>query len=446
ALLLYTSGSSGNPKGVLHNHRNVLVETRNYTQDARIVPEDRLSVWHSFSFANSIRNLFGALMNGAAVHPYDLPERGLMPLPEWVRANGITMIHTLATTFRAFADILPAGATFPSVRVLRLGGEAINTEDVARFRRHFPPPCVLMHVMGPTETFSIRRQFIDHEWRGEPGKVPVGYPVADKEVRLLDGDGRRVGPDEPGEIVVRSRYLAVGYWRQPEMTRAAFLPDPEGGDARLYFTGDLGVMRADGCLTHLGRKDFQVKIRGTRIETAEIEVALSQFDSIKASVVHAHPDPHGEPRLVAYIIAAPGHVPTFQEIRRGLGETLPDVMVPSRFVFLEEFPLLPNGKVDRGALPAPSGQRPPASGSHVAPRHLLEAQIADIWRDLLGVPEVGVHDDFFELGGDSLLAVRLIQRLEAEVGHELPLTLAMLFSAPTVAGLTEAMQREDSGE
>lgn len=175
AFLLYTSGSTGNPKGVLHNHRNVLIEVRNYTSDVRICPDDRLAVWHSFSFANSIRNLYGALINGATVFPYDLPGQGLMPLAEWIRKHEITIIHTLATTFRAFVDTLPGNATFSSVRVLRLGGEPINSDDVEKFKRHFPPPCVLMHVMGPTETFSIRRQFISHDWNGDEGKVPVGF-------------------------------------------------------------------------------------------------------------------------------------------------------------------------------------------------------------------------------------------------------------------------------
>ena len=438
AFLLYTSGSTGHPKGVLHTHRNVLVEARNYTRDARIGPDDRLSVWHSFSFANSIRNLYGALLNGAAVHPYDLPGQGLIPLAGWIRERGITMIHTLATTFRAFTDVLPPDATFPSVRVLRLGGEAITTDDVDRFRRHFPRPCLLMHVMGPTETFSIRRLFIDHDWRGAPGKVPVGYPVADKDVLLLDEDGRPVEPGVPGEIVIRSKYLAVGYWRQPELTRAVFHPDPEGGAMRRYATGDLGVMTADGCLTHLGRKDFQVKIRGTRVETAEIEVALSRLEGVKASVVHAQPDRRGELRLVAYVIPAPGGPPTIPAMRRQLSETLPEVMVPSSVVFLEEFPVLPNGKIDRRALPRPSSERP--RRALVAPRHPLEAQIVTIWRELLDTPAVGIHDDFFELGGHSLLAARLMQRLEAEVGRALPVTT--LFSAPTVAGLAEAVQRD----
>ena len=358
AFLLYTSGSTGNPKGVLHNHRNVLVEVRNYTCDVRICPDDRLAVWHSFSMTNSVRNLYGALMNGAAVFPYDLPSRGLMPLVEWIRQHEITMIHTLATTFRAFVDTLPGDATFPSVRILRLGGEPINGDDVKKFKCHFPAPCVLMHVMGPTETFSIRRHFLGHDWNGDEGKIPVGYPVSDKEVLLFDEHGQRAGPNETGEIVVRSKYLAVGYWRQPEFTEAVFLPDPDGGEERLYFTGDLGVMRPDGCLMHLGRKDFQVKIRGHRIETEEIEAALAKLDSIKAAVVHAQPDRDGEQRLVAYIVTAPGKNAAIDELRRGLARTLPDFMMPSRFVFLEDFPLLPNGKINRRALPIPSVDRP----------------------------------------------------------------------------------------
>src|SRR5713101_2723987 len=435
AFLLYTSGSTGNPKGVLHNHRNALVEVRNYTSDVHICPDDRLAVWHSFSFANSIRNLYGALMNGAAVFPYDLPGQGLMPLVEWIRKNEITMIHTLATTFRAFVGILPSDATFPGVRILRLGGEPINSDDVKKFKRHFPPPCVLMHVMGPTETFSIRRHFIGHDWNGDEGKVPVGYPVSDKEVLLFDEKGRRVGPNATGEIVVRSKYLALGYWRQPQLTQAAFLPDPDGGEERLYFTGDLGVMRPDGCLMHLGRKDFQVKIRGHRIETGEVESALSKLDSVKAAVVHAQPDRNGEQRLVAYVVTAPGRTAIMNELRCELAQTLPEFMMPSSFVFLEDFPLLPNGKIDRRALPVPTVDRPVLAVPYTAPRHPLEGQIAVIWGELLNVPQVGVFDDFFALGGHSLLAAQLMQRLEAEVGIEI--SVSDVIRTETIAQMAE---------
>jgi amino acid adenylation domain-containing protein len=435
AFLLYTSGSTGNPKGVLHNHRNVLVEVRNYTSDVRICSDDRLAVWHSFSFANSIRNLYGALMNGAAVFPYDLPGQGLMPLAEWIRENEITMIHTLATTFRAFVDILPGDATYPRVRILRLGGEPINTDDVKKFKRHFPPPCMLMHVMGPTETFSIRRHFIGHDWNGDEGKVPVGYPVADKEVLLVDERGQRVGPNETGEIVVRSKYLAVGYWRQPQLTQAAFLPDPDGGEERLYFTGDLGVMRPDGCLMHLGRKDFQVKIRGHRIETGEIEAALARVDSVKAAVVHAQPDRHGEQRLVAYVIAAPGKTATINELRRGLAQTLPEVMMPSSFVFLEDFPLLPNGKINRRALPIPSVERPVLPVPYAPPRDVTESTLTAIWMDVLQLGRIGIDDRFLDLGGDSLRATQILGRTMESFGIEL--SVSDVIRAETIAQMAE---------
>jgi acyl-coenzyme A synthetase/AMP-(fatty) acid ligase/acyl carrier protein len=447
ALLLYTSGSTGNPKGVLHSHRNVLVEARNYTRDVHICPDDRLAVWHSFSFANPIRNLYGGLLNGAGVFPYDLAGQGLMPLAEWIRGHEITIIHTLATTFRALVDILPGAATFPSVRVLRLGGESINGDDVRKFKRHFLPPCVLMHVMGPTETFSIRRQFIDHAWKGDEGKVPVGYPVSDKEVLLLDETGREVGPNETGEIVVRSKYLAVGYWRQPQLTRAAFVPDPNDGEKRRYFTGDLGVMRPDGCLTHLGRKDFQVKIRGHRIETGEIEAALAKLDSIKAAIVHPQPDRNGEQRLVAYVVAAPGRIATVNELRRELAHTLLDAVMPSSFVFLEDFPLLPNGKVNRRALPVPSVDRPVLPVPYTAPRDLRESTLTAIWMEVLQLEKIGIHDRFLDLGGDSLRATQILGRTVESFGMEL--SVSDLIRTETIAQMAELItmrSRAGSGD
>lgn len=447
AFLLYTSGSTGNPKGVLHNHRNVLVEVRNYTSDALIGPDDRLAVWHSFSFANSVRNLYGALMNGASVFPYDLPNQGLMPLAAWIHQHEITMIHTLATTFRAFVDSLPGDATFPSMRILRLGGEPINSDDVQKFQRHFPAPCMLMHVMGPTETFSIRRHFIGHDWHGDEGKVPVGYPVADKEVLLFDDQGRRAAANEPGEIVVRSKYLAVGYWGQPQLTEAVFLPDPDGGDERLYFTGDLGMMRPDGCLMHLGRKDFQVKIRGHRIETGEIEAALARLDAVKAAVAHAQADGKGEQRLVAYVITVPGRTTTAVELRSSLAQTLPDFMLPSSFVFLEEFPLLPNGKVDRRALPLPTMERPVLPTPYLAPRDLVESKLTEIWIDVLQLERIGVNDRFLDLGGDSLRATQILRRVWQLFGIEL--SVGDVIRAETIADMADLIalrNAADSGD
>jgi amino acid adenylation domain-containing protein len=435
ALMLYTSGTTGRPKGVVHSHRNILVETRNYTNYARICREDRLTLWHSCSYANSIRNLYSALLNGAALFTYDLAAERFPGLAEWLRTHRISILNTLPTTFRCFCQTLAPDAVFPEVRILRVGGESINRDDIKRYQRHFSPHCLLMHGLGPTETLDILHYSITHDWQSSEVKIPIGYAVPDKEVVLLNEAGEEVGADQIGEIAVRSKHLALGYWGQPELTQSAFVPDPHGGDERLYRTGDLGVMRPDGCLTHLGRKDFQVKIRGYRVEVTAIEEALLNINSIEAAVVQAQADDASEQRLVAYVVPVAGTEPTVNELRRGLAQTLPDYMMPSAFVFLETIPLSTTGKIDRRALPSPDGARPRLEQAFVAPRSPTEEAVAKTWGKLLNLKQVGIHDNFFDLGGHSLLATQIISRLRDIFEIEVP--LHRLFEAPTVAALAE---------
>jgi len=256
-----------------------------------------------------------------------------------------------------------------------------------------------------------------------------------------------------GEIAIRSRYGAAGYWRRPDLTQAAFLPDPAGGDERIYRTGDLGRMRSDGCLFHLGRKDFQVKIRGYRVEVAEVETALLELDTVKEAVVVGHEDKRGDPsaplragpsaalrtgkRLVAYIIPAGPRAPTVSELRRLLANKLPDYMVPSAFVMVDRMPLTATGKVDRRALPPPDDTRPALDSPFVAPRTPVEERLAGIWAEVLGLDRVGVHDNFLELGGDSLLATRVISRVLPQFQVKLP--LRDLLEASTVAEMGEVI-------
>ena len=437
ALMLYTSGTTGRPKGVVHSHRNVLVEARNYTNYARISPDDRLTLWHSCSYTNSVRNLYAAILNGAGVFVYDLVNEGFPGLGDWMLARRITIIHTLPTTFRSFCQTLKPDAMFPDLRVLRLGGEAINRDDIKQYQRRFSPRCLLIHAIGPTETLDIRYYSIRHDWSGTDTKIPIGYPIPDKDVLLLDEAGREVGPDEIGEIAVRSRYLALGYWGQPELTRAAFTPDPEGGDLRLYRTGDLGVMRPDGCLTHLGRKDLQIKIRGYRVEVTAIEDALLALESVDAAAVQGLSDDGGDTRLVAYVVPAAGKDPTVNDLRQALSRTLPEYMWPSAFVFLESLPLSTTGKLDRRALPKPTRGRPKLGQAFVAPRTPLEKDLAEIWATLLDLETVGIHDNFLDLGGHSLLAAQITSRVRD--AFEVELSLREFFEAPTVAGLAECV-------
>ena len=356
--IFYTSGSTGEPKGVVENHRNMLYHIMAYTNATHICTNDRLTLLHSLSFRAAEMHLFGALLNGAALFPLDLKETGIVNLAAWLHHEGITIYHSIPIVFRQFAQTLIGKLPVSTLRLIHLSGAASSRREVELYKQHFGPQCLFLHRMGFTEGYTVRWCFMDHATHIAGNKVPVGYHVAETHVLLLDEAGKEVGPEDIGEIVVKSRYLVPGYWRRPDLTQAAFLPDPAGGNERIYRTGDLGRMRSDGCLEHMGRKDFQVKIRGHRIEVAEIESTLLDHAAIKEALVTAREESSGDTALVAYIVPAQVRVPTNSELRRFLQVTLPDYMIPSAFVTLEALPLTPNGKLDYRALPAPERLRP----------------------------------------------------------------------------------------
>jgi acyl carrier protein len=241
--------------------------------------------------------------------------------------------------------------------------------------------------------------------------------------------------NQVGEIAVKSPYLAVGYWRQPELTRAKFLPDPNGGNARTYLTGDLGYMLPDGCLVHVGRKDFQRKIRGHRVEVSVIEMALQDISEIaQAAVVPSDDPPHGE-RLVAYVVPQRSKELKINQVRASLREKLPSYMLPSAFVVLDRLPLTTSGKVDRMALPSPKKSRHELSDTFIGPTTAIEKILAKRWAEIIEIDEVGIHDDFSELGGDSVLAAQIVSEINNIFSLKQP--LQTLFEAPTVAKLVE---------
>jgi amino acid adenylation domain-containing protein len=262
ALILYTSGSTGRPKGVVQSHRAVLHHIRNYTNALRIGPADRLTLLSSCSFAASTSALFGALLNGAVLCPFDLKEEGIEPLAPWLAAQQITIYHSVPTVFRHLAAALAPGQTFPALRVVNLGGEAANPGDVELYRKHFAPGCVLLLTYAATEANVICRYLLDAHTPLPQGTIPAGYPCEGVEVLLWDEHGRPVAPGQCGEVVLRGRYLADGYWGRPQETAAKFAGDPNDPGLRTYRTGDWGALLPDGCLVHRGRKDELVKVRG----------------------------------------------------------------------------------------------------------------------------------------------------------------------------------------
>jgi amino acid adenylation domain-containing protein len=437
AYIIYTSGSTGHPKGVIQNHRYVLHLAMNYTNTAHICANDRLALLQSPTFTGAVRDIYCALLNGATVLPFDVKRLGLINLSSFLQQEEITVFFAVATLFRHFANALTGQEKFPKLRLIQLGSETIYKKDAELYQQNFSDECILVANLGSTEISPIRQYFIDKKTEITSSTVPVGYAVEDTEVLLIDEQGKPVDFNQIGEIVVKSRYLSVGYWRKPEITQAVFLADPSGGDERLYKTGDLGCMMPDGCLSHFGRKDFQVKVRGYRIEVAEVEMALFNTNLVREVAVLALPDHVGEERLVAYIVPQPTSF-SIRELRRLVRESLPSYMVPSLYITLESLPLTPTGKIDRRALPAPDKVQTERLADFVAPRTLIEQQLAEIWSQVLRQTSIGINDNFFELGGDSLLATQVIARIPHV--FSVNVSLQTLFTLPTIASLAERIE------
>ena len=436
ASILYTSGSTGQPKGVVDNHRNLLHGTLRFTNGLHICTEDRLSLTHSCSSSASVRRIFPALLNGACLFPLDLKRQGIRGLVDLVISESITVFSTGG--IRDFVRSFSQHQSFPSLRLVSLGGEVVYRRDVELYKKIFPRDCVIGIWMSSTEAGNITQFFIDRDTQLSGDIAPTGYPAEDVEIMLLDDGGNPVRPGEIGEIAVKSKYLACSYWRRPEMTNEKFRGDPAGGEQRIYRTGDLGRIEDDGCLFHLGRKDDQIKVRGHRVEVAEIEAALLNLGYFRKAVVTLRDRGSDEKSLVAYVEPEKRPAPTSSALRKALAATLPDHMIPSLFVVLDTIPLTPTRKVDRNALPDPGNARPEIDTPLIRPRTSLERDLAKIWGNILSLDQVGVHDNFFDLGGHSLAAIRVVSRVIQT--FRVDLSPKALFDSPTVADMAVVIE------
>jgi amino acid adenylation domain-containing protein len=434
AYIHYTSGSTGEPKGVVWNHRNELFGIRIKTNELHISPDDRVSLLRSNN-VGATRDMFLALLNGAALLPFDIHEEGLAWLGDWLLKEDITVYTCVATIFRHSVQGLDRRKRFPKIRLIHIGGEPLSKADVELYKKHFSDECIFVSRFSISETQAVSYYFIDKQTEIKEERVPVGYPLEGNEILLLDDDRNELDVNQIGEIAVKSPYLAMGYWRQPELTRTKFLPDPKGGNARIYLTGDLGYMLPDGCLVHMGRKDFQTKIRGYRVEVSEIEMALHDIQEIAQAAVVASDDSRDGRRLVAYVVPQRSEALRINQLRASLKEKLPSYMLPSAFVVLDSLPLTASGKVDRRALPPQNKSRHEVSGTFTAAITAIEKVLTKLWAEIIEIDEVGIHDDFSELGGDSLLAAQIVSEVNNIFSLEQP--LKTLFEAPTVAKLVE---------
>ena len=444
AFILYTSGSTGRPKGVMRTSDVTSQQVFAWQRALGIGSSDRVTLFATFGTGQGNSTTLLALLSGATLCPFKVQEEGITSLSSWLRAHRITVYVSSVTLFRSLAKNLDDGVDYPDLRLIRIGGERVTPYDVELARRHFPN-ADLVHTYSATETGNIAMYRVPGHARFATDEiVPVGRPRDGVHVRILSDDGRDVPIGEVGEIVVRSPLLSSGYWNDPDRTAQVFGPLADAPSERVCRLGDLGCLRPDGSLEYHGRKDFRVKIRGFRIELEEVESSMVRHPDVARVAVAAKSQTNGvDLVLVAYIQVVDGARLTPEAIRLYLADRLPGHMIPSLFIFLDDLPLTASGKINRKALPDPSSEGPTLSQEFVAPRTSLETSIAEIWKEVLHLDTVGVHDHFLEVGGDSLRATQVVARLRDVVQIEVP--LRDLFEAATVAELASAMEHARRG-
>jgi amino acid adenylation domain-containing protein len=442
AYAIYTSGSTGTPKGVMVPHAGVANLTHAFIQTHPFAAHQRILVIPPVSFDASVGDLFPATATGGALvfHP-NPAELNAREIKRFCEAHGVNVVDAPAALWKAWVDeVLPLGAdALPAgLEMVMMGGESVDIDRVRAWETLTGGRVQLVNHYGPTEATvaaSIELAF-GGETVAEPVNLPIGRPLPNVRGYVVDARLRPVPQGAFGELVIGGAGVTRGYQNRPGQTAASFVPDPFSSEpgARMYRTGDRVRWLADGRLEFLGRADHQVKVRGFRIELGDVEAALRQLPAVREGVVTVREDVPGSLRLVAHLVPVePATTPT--ELRDALRATLPDYMVPTAWVLMDALPLTPNGKVDRKALPAPEPGRGGAA-SYVAPRDEVEAAIAAAWEELLKTSPVGVTDDFFELGGSSLLSVRLVDRVEQRLGVRVP--LSALVAGGTVAAMADA--------
>jgi acyl-coenzyme A synthetase/AMP-(fatty) acid ligase/thioesterase domain-containing protein/acyl carrier protein len=427
-LVLFTSGSTGTPKGVVGQHRGMVPRAvRTGVRNGTAIG-DRHALTTSFGFTAAESRIWEVFINGATLCTYDLRTRGPRGLPDWVRREAIDVVSFVPSTLRALAEVIPPG-TMDGVKKAGFGAETLYYRDVRIARPLFGPDTILRNSLGSTEAGSIARYDIPPDDDPNDGPVPVGTIAPDIEVRIVDEDDEPVPDGQIGRLVVlRYGRLALGYWKDPDLTRRHFFDEPDG--RRGFRTPDACRWREDGLLEHIGRIDSRVKVHGAMVATSEVEVALISHPDVADAAVIAVPDEHGT-RLVAYVVARDGAPLSAWKLRRDLSSRLSSTAVPSAFVALDVLPRTVRDKVDRASLPPP-----PPSVRHTAYRAPTGGQrdLASIFASVLGVERVGLDDDFFELGGDSLGVVELLAAINEEFGVDLPTSAVV--DAPTVAELS----------
>jgi aspartate racemase len=444
AYVIYTSGSTGTPKGVLITHRSLVNHNLAMANCYQLRPDDRVLQFAAFTFDVAAEEIFPTWVSGGAVvlWPVTFGSVPIRSFLEFVEAHSITVLNLPAAYWHEWVSEIDRHAFPESVRLVIAGSDKVSAEKFSRWKKHAGDGVRLCNAYGPTEA-TITATIFEARPDWQPAamqSMPIGKPIANVQTYLLDEQNQPVPAGEPGELYIGGAGLARGYLKQADLTREKFVSCPFREGERLYRTGDLARLMPDGNLEFLGRMDDQVKIRGFRIEIGEIEAALRQYPNARDAVVLAREDSPGEKKLVGYLAIESAHRPTVDALKKFLKARLPDYMVPADFVMLRQFPRTAGGKTDRRSLPPPEFRRDQPGKDYVAPRSDLERKLVQIWQEMLGVKPIGVRDNFFDLGGHSLMEVRLVGEIEKKLGLTLPLT--SLYYTRTVERLAAVLERK----
>ncbi|HEX7955462.1 MAG TPA: non-ribosomal peptide synthetase, partial [Pyrinomonadaceae bacterium] len=437
AYLIYTSGSSGQPKAVAVEHQQLAHTLTASQEQFRLAHTDRLPCLSSFSFDISLWELLLPLTAGACVRL--LSREQVLDVAQLAAAvREATLLHAVPSLMQHLVAHMRAQGGCADLRQVFVGGEAVAPELLRQMREVFPN--AQLHVLyGPTEAAIICSSHAVPA-SGPAERQMLGRALPGVRLSIRDGAGQVTPVGVGGELWIGGAGVTRGYLGRPELTAEKYV-EAEGG--RWYRSGDRARWLAGGEVEFLGRADEQVKVRGYRVEVGEVEAVLRSHGAVAQAVVMVRAEPAGEQRLVAYVVAAEGAAPTVGELRAHLQARLPEYMIPAAFVFLPELPLTSNGKVDKRALPAPDSARPELAEAYIAPRTEVERIIASVWQEVLKLKEVGLHDNFFDLGGNSLLAIQVHDKLKGQLGRDFP--MVELFKQPTVSALAKYVGREEDG-
>lgn len=435
AYVFFTSGSTGTPKAVLGTAGGLAHFMSWQRETFQIGPGDRAAQMTGMSFDVVLRDVFLPLTSGAElVLPDPAQEAASGQAPGWLEAEGITLVHAVPSVLQTWLLDPETETKLPALRLLFSAGEPLQARLVQDWRARFCPTARIVNLYGPTETVLAKfwQEVPDPPF---PGVQPVGHALPGTQALVLSQDGRACAIGEPGEVAIRTPYRSLGYANAPDQNAACFRVNPVTGEADdiLYFTGDLGYMRADGGLHLLGRMDDQIKINGIRVDPREIASVLRRAEAVADCAVIARKTPDGAVTLAAYAVPNAGAKPSHQDLRDHLRRRLPAALVPGAITFIDTLPLGPNGKLDRSRLPEIDAQQGDDARQAQAPRNAAELQMLQIWQALLDRQDFGVTDDFFDLGGHSLLSLRLLLMIERKMGVKIP--LAELFRSATIEHL-----------